>query len=244
MRQAIATPSARAELRAWPLDESIGHLVMVDVSMVPTPEQVDEWLTNAYTAPTQVRAVRTGALYPVAAAVFAERGFTVIDRLVLLERALQQSRAGTRDRHAATVSLRRARRRDLEIIAAIDQSAFPAGWRNDMASLGAITDATPSARARLARVGRSDARAVGFAITGKAGTTGYLQRIAVHPDAQRLGIGRRLVDDAVEWLMRRGASRALVNTGVDNLAALRMYERASFDPLDDQLVVLEHRRTP
>ena len=74
--------------------------------------------------------------------------------------------------------------------------------------------------------------------------TGYLQRVAVRPDAQRLGIGRQLVDDAVEWLMRRGARRALVNTGVDNLAALRMYEQASFDRLDDELVVLEHRRTP
>ena len=42
--------------------------------------------------------------------------------------------------------------------------------------------------------------------------------------------------------MRRGANRALVNTGVDNLAALQMYEQASFDRLDDQLVVLEHRR--
>ena len=98
-------------------------------------------------------------------------------------------------------------------------------------------------RTRLAHVGHHD-RAVGFAITGKAGTTGYLQRIAVCPDAQGLGIGRQLVDDAVGWLMRRGANRALVNTGVDNVAALQMYERASFDPLDDQLVVLEHRRTP
>ena len=92
--------------------------------------------------------------------------------------------------------------------------------------------------------GRSDNRALGFAITGKAGTTGYLQRIAVRPDAQRRGVGRQLVDDAVDWLMRRGASRALVNTGVDNVAALRMYEQASFERLDDQLVVLEHRRTP
>ena len=130
------------------------------------------------------------------------------------------------------------------MMAAIDQSAFPAGWRNDGASLGAIADATPSVRGRLARVGGSDARAVGFAITGKAGPTGYLQRIAVHPEAQRLGIGRQLVDDAINWLMRRGANRALVNTGVDNLAALRMYEQASFGRLDDELVVLEHRRTP
>jgi ribosomal protein S18 acetylase RimI-like enzyme len=242
VRQAIATPSARAELRGWPLDESIGHLVMVDVSMVPTPEQVDGWLAAAYTASDPVLAVRTGALYPGAAAVFAERGFDVIDRLVLLERALLHQQPTRRDRRARTAGLRRARRRDLRTMAAIDQSAFPAGWRNDVTSLDAITDATPSSRIRLARLDRSATGTVGFAITGKAGTTGYLQRIAVRPDARRLGIGRQLVDDAVDWLMRRGASRVLVNTGDDNRSALQMYEQASFERLDDELVVLEHRR--
>jgi ribosomal protein S18 acetylase RimI-like enzyme len=244
VRQAIATPSARAELRTWPLDESVGHLVMVDVSMVPTSEQVDGWLADAYAAPAPVLTVRTGALYPAAAAVFAERGFAVIDRLVLLERALLGNQSGRRVRTHQSAGLRRSRRRDLEMMAAIDQSAFPAGWRNDGTSLNAIMDATPSARGRLARVGRSGTRADGFAITGKAGTTGYLQRIAVRPEAQQLGIGRQLVDDAIAWLLRRGASRALVNTGIDNLAALRMYEQASFERLDDELVVLEHRRTP
>ena len=133
VRQAIATPSARAELRAWPLDESIGHLVMVDVSMVPTPAQVDAWLEDAYTAPAPVMAVRTGALYPTAAAVFAERGFTVIDRLVLFERALLGRQPRPADRPSTTARLHRARRRDLETMATIDQSAFPAGWRNERA---------------------------------------------------------------------------------------------------------------
>ena len=213
---------------------------MVDVSMVPTPGQVDGWLADAYAAPSPVSAVRTGALYPGAAAVFAERGFTVIDRLVLLERGLLGSPSPRRDRTSRPASLHRVRRRNVETMVAIDQSAFPAGWRNDVASLAEIADATPSARSRIAR---SNGRTVGFAITGKAGTTGYLEGIAVHPAAQRLGVGRELVDDAVEWLMRRGANRALVNTGIDNHAALRMYERASFERLDDQLVVLEHRRT-
>jgi ribosomal protein S18 acetylase RimI-like enzyme len=239
VRQAIATPSARAELRPWPLDASIGHLVMADVSMVPTPDQVDAWLDDAYAGPDAVTAVRTGALYPAAAAVFVERGCTVIDRLVLLERALLGNPTNPTARADRPARLHRARRRDLATMATIDQSAFSEGWRNDAASLDDIADATPSARGRLAR---SDGHPVGFAITGKAGTTGYLQRIAVLPAAQRLGVGGQLVEDAIEWLMRRGASRALVNTGVDNLAALRMYARASFERLDDQLVVVEHHR--
>ena len=82
----------------------------------------------------------------------------------------------------------------------------------------------------------------GFAVTGKAGTTGYLQRLAVDPSAQRLGIARALVDDATDWLMRRGAHRALVNTGIDNHGAITLYEQASFARRTEELVVLEHRR--
>jgi ribosomal protein S18 acetylase RimI-like enzyme len=246
VRQAIETPSARAEIRSWPLDDSISHLVMADVSMVPTTDQVDDWLANAYAtakngAASPPLSIRTGALYPAAARVFIECGFTVLDRLALLERPLLGSQPGRRQRRTA---LRRVRRRDLPELADIDGAAFPQGWRHDARSLVDIASATPVARSRLARAGGSTGRVVGFAITGKAGTTGYLQRLAVHPAAQRMGIGRQLVDDAVEWLMRRGSSRALVNTGVDNHPALRMYEQASFERLADELVVLEHRRTP
>ena len=248
VRQAISTPSARAELRTWPLDPSLAHLVMVDVSMTPTAEQVADWLATAYAAPepdrVSPRAVRTGALYPAAADAFLDCGFVVVDRLALLERTLTGPQP--RRRRDRTVALRRVRRRDLPDLAEIDQGAFPDGWGNDATSLREITDATPAAHSRAAYSrGRSSGPALGFAITGRAGTTGYLQRVAVRPQARRSGIGSELIDDAVEWLMRRGASRALVNTGRDNHAALRLYERASFERLGEELVVLEHhRRTP
>ena len=221
VRQAIATPSARAELRSWPLDESIGHLVMADVSMVPTSDQVDGWLTAAYTAPSPVVAVRTGALYP--------RGGRRVRRArVRRHRPPRAARTRTARRIAAaeaiphrTADLRRARRRDLDDDGLDRPVRVSAGWRNDgrFARRHRRRDTLISEPTGHASQISSLVR-VGFAITGKAGTTGYLQRIAVHPECQRLGIGRQLVDDALEWLMRRGTSRALVNTGVDNLAAL------------------------
>ena len=156
-----------------------------------------------------------------------------------LERPLLGSTAAPRVRRSTRRRLRRVHDRDLPTLAAIDQGAFAAGWQNDAASLADIVSATPQAHSRLAVDRR---RPVGFAITGKAGTTGYIQRIAVRPDARRNGVGRQLLDDAVQWLMRRGASRALVNTGTENVAALEMYAAAAFEPLADELVVLEHRR--
>ena len=59
-----------------------------------------------------------------------------------------------------------------------------------------------------------------FAITGVADRVGYLQRLAVDPTAQRRGLGRTLVADSLDWMQRRGATTAMVNTAFDNNAAL------------------------
>ncbi|WP_051062658.1 GNAT family N-acetyltransferase [Ilumatobacter nonamiensis] len=250
MRQAIAFPSARARIRAWPLDASIGHLVMLDVAMIPTVDQVDRWLAEAYDARPDEnsaprRAVRTGALSPRAAEPFLRVGFEVVDRLALLERTLtttEPSPPRTND-ETATIKIRRVRRREMPSLAEIDQAAFAAGWRNDARSLGEIANATPSSTRRLALDSRDGTRRpVGFQISGHAGPTGYIQRLAVHPDAWGMGVGGRLVHDALSWLTRRGVDRALVNTGVDNARALRLYDAAGFEVLDEELVVLEHRR--
>ena len=66
----------------------------------------------------------------------------------------------------------------------------------------------------------------------------------MHPDARRLGVAAALVDDALGWLMRRGAARCLVNTGTDNAAALAMYASLGCEVCDDDLVVLEYRFAP
>ena len=64
---------------------------------------------------------------------------------------------------------------------------------------------------------------LGYAITGRAGDEGYLQRLAVAPAARRAGVGRALALDGLRWLRRRGARRAVVNTQYGNDAALALY---------------------
>ena len=63
-----------------------------------------------------------------------------------------------------------------------------------------------------------------FAITGVANRVGYLQRLAVDPSAQRRGLGHALVADSLDWMHRRGATTAMVNTAFDNEAALGLYD--------------------
>ncbi|WP_420452063.1 GNAT family N-acetyltransferase [Ilumatobacter sp.] len=191
---------------------------------------------------------------------------TLLERdLVDIDDLRRRGRDRDRDRRGPGPGARRGvlrtvrlRSGDLATAAEIDRSSFAAGWSNDVDSLRDIASATPQARLRLvtrpaggssggARAHgrpshgtRSPRReALGFSITGRAGTTAYLQRLAVRPSARRAGAGRLLVDDALGWAVRRGATRALVNTGAGNDAALELYRSSGFRPLDEPLVVLE-----
>ncbi|MDH3752742.1 MAG: GNAT family N-acetyltransferase [Acidimicrobiia bacterium] len=171
----------------------------------------------------------TTALGPSEARPFYRSGYTVRRRLALLERPIER-RSRPRDRR-----LRRARRHERDALLAIDARSFPEEWRFDHQSLDDAVRATPMARFRTAH----DGTVAGYAITGIAGTTSFLQRLAVDPDHQRRGIANALVDDAVWWAARRGAVTMLVNTAEDNDAALTFYEHLGFQRREDDLVVLQ-----
>ncbi len=104
--------------------------------------------------------------------------------------------------------------------AALDQLAFAAPWANTASALGDIVAATPQARARCVHI---DGEMVAFSICGRASRWGYVQRLAVHPDARRQGLAAQLLADALRWMRRRDVQRVLVNTAIDNVAALALY---------------------
>jgi ribosomal protein S18 acetylase RimI-like enzyme len=186
------------------------------------------------------RAALTAALAPSEQEPFLALGFTVHERLHLLTRSvddLPEVRAGA-------VALRRARRADRRAILEVDGAAFLPFWHLDEAGLDDAVAATPSARLRVA--GRPDDGHVvaGYAITGRAGPRGYLQRLAVDPSVQRQGIGAALVADGLRWLRRWGAHEVLVNTQVGNGPALALYEALGFRLQPDGLAVLRRDLEP
>jgi GNAT superfamily N-acetyltransferase len=89
-------------------------------------------------------------------------------------------------------------------------------------------------------VARAAPGIVGYAVCGRAGHRGYVQRLAVAPSYQGRGVGAALLGDGLRWLRRWGARDALVNTQEDNDRSLRLYLRSGFVLQTDDLAVL-HR---
>ncbi len=229
----------RARFAVWPYEPDVTQVILLDHNMVPTPESVGVWMAEVVTANPEVRAVRTGAMFPAAAAAFTGAGFRPIDTLALLEARLDpESARASRRRRSETQRLRASHLPD---VAALDRRAFGDPWGNDVRSLNDIADATPRHRARVVTV--SDANGAqhigGFALTGQSGAFGYLQRLAVDPQLRRHGMARRLVDDSMRWMRRRGATTAMVNTALDNEAALALYADLGFRRRSETLTILE-----
>ena len=221
----------------WRGRHDIAHLVLGE--RVPTdPAIVDSCLHALHNS--GYRAVVTSAVAPADALPFVDAGFDVRERLHLLEHDLDDLPP-----KGAEPRSRRAWRGDRDGVLALDDLAFDSFWKLGESGLREALHTTPSVRFRVGDrrdAGESDNGAPGpiaYAITGRAGRQGYLQRVAVHPDGRRGGWGRALVLDALRWLRRHDARRALVNTQWTNDAALALYESCGFRQLPVGLCVLD-----
>ncbi len=164
---------------------------------------------------------------------FLDAGFHLLENLHLLSRPLLDEPPPVSRKLAIGRPWHRA------AVLKIDARAFDPFWQFDETSLREARSATPASRFRVATDGRNP---IGYAVTGRAGSRGYLQRLAVDPDRHGQGIGSDLVNDALHWLYRHGATMVMVNTQERNQRALSLYEHLGFKPDPTGLVVLERRR--
>ena len=233
---------ASARVRPWPFRPEVAHLVILHQqqrlpSLADLARWGDEMLRLGYTA------VRTGALAAAAGLRMESAGYTQAQELALLAHDDPGSSNPPGDAPSApAVRTSRLTERHHGLASAIDCAAFAPGWRLDVDAIGDVCHATPRHRGRLVHTPGTTAapgRAMGYAITGRDARQGFLQRLAVHPEAQRAGVGRALVHDSLQWLARWRVQRVLVNTATDNVAALALYERSGFHRLGERLRVYE-----
>jgi GNAT superfamily N-acetyltransferase len=172
--------------------------------------------------------VVTAALSAGEAHGFIAAGFTMRERLHLLAHDLVAIP------NAPPAATRRGRRGDRPTVLDVDRAAFDPFWRLDETGFDEALTATPSSRFRV--VGANDA--VAYAVSGRAGRRGFIQRLAVLPSEQRHGLGSALVIDGLKWMKRRGVDRAVVNTQERNETALALYQHLGFTMQPSGLAVL------
>ena len=224
----------RERVRAgpWRGDRQVAYLNPVPGAPLPSPDFLRRCLGTL--AGRGFGRVVTGALAPSEQVGFRAVGFSVAEDLHLLSHDLHELPAVD----VAGVGLRRARTADRAEVLAVDHVAFQPFWRLDDSGLDEAINATPHARFRVAHDVERGHEVVGYAITGRAGRRGYVQRIAVDPAHQGSGIGRLLLLDGLRWLRRWRVERAMVNTQLDNSRALGLYEATGFRRERTRLSVL------
>jgi ribosomal protein S18 acetylase RimI-like enzyme len=231
-RQTLILGNERFRVGPWHADPHIAYLSLTPDVPRPTPAGLQRCLQRL--GDEGYSSIITAALHPEEAMAFTHVGFAEYDRLRVLSHSLQDLDPPRR-RPGPDVRLRRARAADHSAALAVDARAFPPFWRLDADGLHEAIHATPKARFRVAV---RDGRPVGYAVTGRAGTQGFLQRLATDPDHAGAGIGSQLVLDALEWSRRRRVRRVLVNTQEGNERALALYRRLGFELTPTDLVVL------
>lgn len=151
-------------------------------------------------------------------------GFERREWIVSLERHARPAS----DLLAGPACIRPVRPDDLGRLAALDAAVFESPYQ--MASGELIELMVTSGYFVLAECAGADGQLdlVGYACADVLGDTGQIIRLAVHPGAQRQGIGRALLNDGLAYCHANGARRVTINTQESNSASLHLYEQIGF----------------
>ena len=232
-RRGRASNNNGCRVQSWSFQPDIAHLVVNHQQPVPSLADIRHWTERVHEL--GYRIVRTNALARGTSRQMECAGYTVLQELVLLElnsprTAINAALASGSDR----LTTQHIAPEQSPEVSAIDVDAFSHEWGLSESAVADVCAATPRHRLR----GAGDPLAA-FAISGRDGRQGFLQRLSVSPARQRQGLGRALVLDSMEWMTRWRVQRVLVNTAFDNHAALALYQGLGFRRIGERLRVYE-----
>ena len=153
-----------------------------------------------------------------------ETGFTLHDAIRFYDRAAPGVQPVPQP-----ANLRRAQRSDLPRLACVDAAAFGPLWHMGASELEGLR------RGCRMEVAECNNRAVGYTVlnlhTDKIvprKESAQLVRLAVHPQAQDLGIGRQLLVASLCHAFEQGIHHVFLNTQESNARSQKLYESLQF----------------
>ena len=121
------------------------------------------------------------------------------------------------------IELREMQPADLPAVLALDNLAFTPPWQMDREALETTFPASPVRALAL-----HQAQAVGYLLATQTQGRLHLARLATAPGWQRKGIGRALTLHLLQQAGRQAAGHLTVNTQIENLASLELYQALGF----------------
>jgi ribosomal protein S18 acetylase RimI-like enzyme len=142
---------------------------------------------------------------------------------------------------AGPARIRPVRPDDLAALAALDGAIFESPYQLASGELIELMVTTGHFVVAEAIDDAGAASLLGYACADVLVDTGQIIRLAVHPDAQRQGIGRGLLNQALVYCQAEGAQRVTINTQESNAASLRLYEQSGFRRVGRRVPLLVRR---
>lgn len=130
--------------------------------------------------------------------------------------------------HSATI--RPADGADIDPILALENSCFDDVHERFCRRQVRSLIANPRARVVVAQVAGGQVLGWAAALVRNSATraTGRIYAIAVAPEARGLKLGRRLMENLLGWLKRRGAGGVFLEVRADNAPAIELYKKLGF----------------
>ena len=126
------------------------------------------------------------------------------------------------------VTLRPMERRDLDAVLAIERRAFAKPWSREFfekelaaAQARCTVGVAPAAEGRAERI-------VGYTVCWRILDELHLLNVAVHQGVRGGGLGRSLIEAALDQARRSGARVVYLEVRAGNVSARRLYRRLGF----------------
>lgn len=118
---------------------------------------------------------------------------------------------------------------DLDAVLEIEGASFPKPWSRRQFESELANPVSVQLLLEISRGGSY--KAAGYTVFWVIHGEAHILNIAVHPELRRLGLGRKLLTEAIDWMQGRGVYEVYLEVRKSNAAAITLYRSMGFEAI-------------